>query len=201
MGKKWWWVYDSNVGRQSQRIYSPPQLATLVTHRTENAAHYRTSRKKKQPQKCKHPQKNQKHSRPYSTSTSPTPTPQSRPRSHATSPTFKTTPRHLCKKCRHLCTSASLITTEIPTRLYNECRPLRGLTPPPHPHVNAERLIPNNALAGIKSNGNCFMKQSRLRLENDARMLSCGGFALWGCSPHKANPPHSKTSAPVFQIF
>ena len=32
-GEKWWWVYDSNVGRQSQRIYSPPQLATLVTHR------------------------------------------------------------------------------------------------------------------------------------------------------------------------
>ena len=28
------------------------------------------------------------------------------------------------------------------------------------------------------------MKQSRLRLENDARMLSCGGFDLWGCSPH-----------------
>ena len=61
---------------------------------------------------------------------------------------------------------------------------LRGLTPSPHPHVNAGRLIPNSALTGIKSSGNCFMKQSRLRLENDARMLSYGVFALWGCSPH-----------------
>ena len=28
------------------------------------------------------------------------------------------------------------------------------------------------------------MKQSRLRLENDAEMLSCGSFDLWDCSPH-----------------
>ena len=130
MGKKWWWVYDSNVGRQSQRIYSPPQLATLVTHRTENAAHYCTSRKKKQPQKCKHPQKNQKHSRPY-----PPPNPAHvhaphRPLLKPSPATLKISRPHLGKKCRHLCTSASLITTEIPTRLYNECRPCGGLRRP-----------------------------------------------------------------------
>ena len=28
------------------------------------------------------------------------------------------------------------------------------------------------------------MKQSRLRLENDAEVFECGGFILWGCSPH-----------------
>ena len=70
------------------------------------------------------------HSRPYPKPTSPTPSPQSRPLSRATPPTSKTTLRHLCKKCRHLCTSASLITTEIPTRLYNECRPCGGLRRP-----------------------------------------------------------------------
>ena len=61
---------------------------------------------------------------------------------------------------------------------------LRGLTPPPHPYVNAGRLIPKDALAGIKSNGDCFMKQSRLRLENGTEVFECRGFDLWGCSPH-----------------
>ena len=44
---------------------------------------------------------------------------------------------------------------------------LRGLTPPPPPHVNAGRLIPNDALAGINS--------VEMILESSLRMLSCGG--------------------------
>ena len=28
------------------------------------------------------------------------------------------------------------------------------------------------------------MKQSRLLLENGAEVFGCGGFGLWGCSPH-----------------
>ena len=185
MGKKWWWVYDSNVGRQSQRIYSPPQLATLVTHRTENAAHYRTSRKKKQPQKCKHPQKNQKHSRPYATSTSPKPTPQSRPRSRTTSPTSKTTPRHLENLPPPPSQKMPPLAGAHAAQKRLSRTHLRGLAPPPHPHVNAGRLIPNDALMGIKSSGNCFMKQNRFLLENSAEIFGCEGFGLWGCSPFR----------------
>ena len=61
---------------------------------------------------------------------------------------------------------------------------LRGLAPPPHPYVNAGRLIPNDALSGIKPGGYDFMKQSRFLLENSAEIFGCGGFDLWGCSPH-----------------
>ena len=134
------------------------------------------------------------HSRPYPKPTSPTPSPQSRPRSHATSPTSKPTPRHLHKKMPPLAGTHAAQKLLLRTHL-------RGLTSPPHPHVNAVRLIPKDALAGIKPNGDCFMKQSRLRLENGAEIFECGNFDLWGCSPHKTKPPHSKTSAPVSQTF
>ena len=51
-----------------------------------------------------------------------------------------------------------------------------GLAPPPCPHVNAGRLIPNSALTGIKS--------AEMILENSAEVFGCGGFVLWGYSPH-----------------
>ena len=47
-------------------------------------------------------------------------------------------------------------------RTFVEGRCIWGLAPPPCPHVNAGRLIPNNALACVE-----------MRV-----------FILWGCSPH-----------------
>ena len=54
----------------------------------------------------------------------------------------------------------------------------------PMPPRKRRAFNPKFCPSGIKLDGNCFMKQSRLRLENDARILSYGVFALWGCSPH-----------------
>ena len=49
--------------------------------------------------------------------------------------------------------------------LQGVCFGYGGSRRPHAPRVNAGRLIPNDALAGIKSNGDYFMKQNRLRLE------------------------------------